>query len=188
MIDLNNLQNMSILLLSLMFAIFLFLLFLKIKSKKIDKKSHVWRKKSATNVYRQIQKMKEPQIFAYLRKIDPFVFEELILYSLSKRKDVKIVKANRYTGDGGIDGTFFLTVDGKKRKILIQAKRYQSHINKKHVEEFCDLISNDKSVYAGYFVHTGKTGAATKDVGKQCAKMKIYSGKRLIELLLNSKI
>lgn len=184
MLELTSLENMSIFLLSFMIVLFGTILLLKKKSKR----SHIWRRKSAKKVHEKIKSMNDPQIFSYLRKIDPFVFEELILYSLSKRKDVKIEKSNRYTGDGGIDGTLFLNINGKKRKIVIQAKRYQSHINKKHVEEFCDLISKDNSIYSGFFVHTGKTGAATKDTLRGCDKMKMYSGKRLLNLLLESKI
>jgi len=39
---------------------------------------------------------------AYLRKIDPYVFEELLLEALLS-KGFKITRNKRYSGDGGID-------------------------------------------------------------------------------------
>lgn len=184
-IDIYNQDNLKIF--SFIFGFILFSIFY-IFFKKKEKYSHIWRKKSARKVYQKIKRMTNPQIFAYLRKIDPFVFEELILYSLSLRDDVRIEKSSRYTGDGGIDGTFYIKVNNRKRKIVIQAKRYKAHINKKHVDNFCKLISEDNSIYLGLFVHTGKTGAATKKSSQQCTKMKMYSGQSLLKLLLYSQI
>ncbi|MFP1771066.1 restriction endonuclease [Lonsdalea quercina] len=59
----------------------------------------------------------------YLRKIDPFTFEELLLEAFETH-GFKIIRNKRYTGDGGIDGQVMI---GKNR-YLIQAKRYRGHI------------------------------------------------------------
>ncbi|WP_192840691.1 restriction endonuclease, partial [Enterobacter hormaechei] len=39
----------------------------------------------------------------YLRKIDPFVFEELLLEGFEAH-GFRTIRNKRYTGDGGIDG------------------------------------------------------------------------------------
>ncbi|HIG4575661.1 TPA: restriction endonuclease, partial [Klebsiella pneumoniae] len=59
------------------------------------------------------------QKIAYLRKIDPFVFEELLLEGF-ERRGFEVIRNRRYTGDGGIDGR--VKIDGQTW--LIQAKRY----------------------------------------------------------------
>lgn len=47
--------------------------------------------------------------------------------------------------------------DKQGNKYLIQAKRYKSAINPAHVEDFARVV-NQKKAYAGFFVHTGRTG------------------------------
>ena len=43
-----------------------------------------WRVKSSYRALKQLNKMESPaQKFAYLRKVDPFVFEEMIFFGLS---------------------------------------------------------------------------------------------------------
>jgi restriction system protein len=112
----------------------------------------------------------------YLRKIDPFVFEELLLESF-KNNNYKIKRNKRYTGDGGIDGRVI-----KDNKLyLVQAKRYSSSINPKHIEEFSIAINNHKA-HGGFFIHTGRAG------NKSCANLlghniKIFFGEQLLKLI-----
>lgn len=127
--------------------------------------------KRALDVMRCIH---EPQRkFGYLRKVDPFVFEEMILTSFSDL-DFKIKRNKRYTGDGGIDGR--VTISGNV--VLVQAKRYKTHINPQHVEEFSKVCKINSCL--GIFIHTGKTGnkSRTVDFG-----LDIVSGDRMIQLL-----
>lgn len=113
----------------------------------------------------------------YLKKIDPFVFEELLL-SAFKEKGFQIRRNKRYTGDGGIDGIMW---DDKKRKYLIQAKRYSSYVSKQHIKDFETLVAS-KKCYSGFFIHTGKTGKNTyKDFSK--SNIHIVSGDRLLKLI-----
>lgn len=117
----------------------------------------------------------------YLKKIDPFVFEELLLSAFQK-KGFKIQRNKKYTGDGGIDGVIF---DNENNKYLIQAKRYKNYINLAHIKEFGRLIKKHKC--KGFFIHTGKTG---KGSFKETLNydMEIVSGSKLIELItLKSK-
>ncbi len=62
--------------------------------------------------------------FYYLRGLNAFVFEEMILTAL-KKHGFKIIRNKRYTGDGGIDGRAYKN----DQHYLIQAKRYRKHIN-----------------------------------------------------------
>lgn len=116
-------------------------------------------------------------ILSYLRKIDPFVFEELLLYTFKKR-GYKIYRNKRYTGDGGIDGK--VRIDGYV--YYIQAKRYQSYINYEHVVDFNNLCKRFNK--KGFFIHTGKTGEASIKIAKcNNSNIQIISGQMLTDFL-----
>ena len=115
----------------------------------------------------------------YLRKIDPFVFEELLL-SAFKNYGYEIQRNKRYTGDGGIDGKIY---DKYGRLILVQAKRYKNTINPKHIDDFSEAIDRFCAT-KGYFVHTGRTGKKSiQTVLKYQGKIKIISGEHLLKLI-----
>ena len=108
------------------------------------------------------------RFFGYVRKVNPFVFEELLLTTFAKR-GFKIKRNKAYTGDGGIDGKVRIN----NQWWLIQAKRYQSHINPKHVEDYKSVIGHNN--YAGgLFIHTGKTG------GKSYGNMTVNGGQNIV--------
>jgi len=114
--------------------------------------------------------------FQYLKKINPFVFEEVILTSL-KLKNIRIKRNRIYTGDGGIDGQFFFNGD----KYYIQAKRYNNYIDLQHVKEFEHKCRRDG--VKGIFVHTGKTGKKTKANVSNNSNVFIVSGQKLLDLI-----
>lgn len=116
----------------------------------------------------------------YLKKIDPFVFEELLLSAL-ENKGFKIRRNKKYTGDGGIDGIIW---DNKNRKYLIQAKRYASYVSKNHILEFHNLVL-EQNCYSGLFIHTGKTGKNTFELFKK-GNIQIISGSNLLDLITNN--
>ena len=155
---------------------------------KKQKDSHAWRRKSADKAFKKIQKFTHPgQIFSYLRKVDPFVVEEIILNSIEHREDIEVIRNERYTGDNGVDGRFILTVNNngicQERLFLIQVKRYSNHINSKDIEKFHNQI-NSEDAYSGLFVHTGKSGKGVYDKLSNSRKIKLLSGQKLIDLLL----
>ncbi len=155
------------------------------------KYSHKWRRKSALKVLEKIKNMNDAQIFGYLRKVDAFTMEELILSALEKREDIKVERNKKYTGDGGIDGRFFhyANIDGKKvrRKYIIQVKRYSSYINRKHLLLFANQTVQEKAHF-GLFIHTGKTGQETMKISKDLDNIEIISGAKLIQLVKYSNI
>jgi restriction system protein len=93
------------------------------------------------------------RLFAYIRTIDPFVFEELLLIAF-KSRGLKVIHNKRYTGDGGIDGMVILP---SKHRIALQAKRYQNHINVQHIRDFSQSIQAH-GCHGGYFIHCGISG------------------------------
>lgn len=120
----------------------------------------------------------EGQKINYLKKIDPFVFEELLLNAF-KERGYKILRNKRYTGDGGIDGIIY---DSQNNKILVQAKRYKSYISRRHVEDFRKSVINKKAK-KGLFIHTGKTGKATRSAYFQ-THVRLVGGARSLSLIL----
>lgn len=112
----------------------------------------------------------------YLRKINPYVFEELLLLAL-ERQGLTVVRNTSYSGDGGIDGQ--VIIDG--RYWLIQAKRYRNAINPAHVRDFDALLQRRAS--PGLFIHTGRTGPKSRAFCSTSPCMHIISGQRLLDLL-----
>lgn len=121
---------------------------------------------------------KNQQILTYLRKMDPYAFEELLLSALAL-KGFKIVRNKSYSGDGGIDGMF---IDNEK-VYLVQAKRYSNLIKTSHINDFAFLVSEKKAA-GGYFIHTGKTVVKSYQIYKN-SNIQIVSGQKLIDLILN---
>lgn len=147
---------------------------LKLLTKR--KTRHQRKIQTADFILNRIKDFSEGQKIAYLRKVDPYSFEELILTCL-ERKGFPIQRNKRYSGDGGIDGRFF--IEGKLN--LVQAKRYSGEIRYEHVGEFAELLKE----YGcnGIFVHTGKTPRNISLRNIDMSAITIISGSRLIDLL-----
>lgn len=119
---------------------------------------------------------------AYLRKINPYVFEEAILEALEKQGH-RIVRNKAYSGDGGIDGKVFI----EGRLHLIQAKRYSSAIDPGHVRAF-DAVIGRHYAHGGLFVHTGRTGKSVRGIeAVSSGRIRIVSGEALLSLLAPSQ-
>lgn len=143
-------------------------------SRRLRHRKKIKTAKALIRMFRSWESLdKEPRIIGYLRKIDPLVFEELVLTAL-KDLGAKIKRNTRYTGDGGIDGSFKLN----GYKWLVQAKRYSGAINPQHILEFSEVCNGHK----GLFVHTGRTGKKSKDA--LSPNISIISGDRLVGLVL----
>lgn len=163
--------------------IYILLLCILIFFKSLTKARHYRTISSAKRIYKKInsiQNSNQGWLFDYLRKIDPFVFEELILLSFRKQ-GFRIKRNRRYTHDGGIDGKCVR----KGETFLIQAKRYSEHIKEEHVRQFIKTCQTHKK--RGYFIHTGKTGKETRELIKQNPQIKLISGEKLYELFLENR-
>lgn len=115
-------------------------------------------------------------VISYLRKIDPFVFEELLLSSFASR-GINITRNRRYTGDGGIDGR--IVVDG--RVLFIQAKRYAGAVSTLHIRDFSAICS--QSGVSGLFIHTGRTPKHARGLPRNVT---LVSGSKLAALIKSS--
>ena len=139
---------------------------------------HQRRRKKATQIANKLKTFSEAgQILTYLRKIDPFVFEEMLLNAF-EACGYKVIRNKRYTGDGGIDGQ--VIYEGKR--IPVQAKRYAHHINKAHMVAFTEVTHKRRAPF-GLFIHTGQTGKGSYEVATQDTPILIISGDRLIRLI-----
>ncbi len=147
-------------------------------SKKPPKQQHVYNRINAHRFLKKLKAIGTPQSqFYYLRNLDAFVFEEMILTSL-KRRGFTIIRNEGYTNDGGIDGRAYY----KDQHYLIQAKRYSGHIKASDIDEFAKICKRRKG--KGLFVHTGKTGLKAKEDAKSKG-VEVVSGARLLDLLLS---
>jgi len=162
-------NNINLLIYLLTFLFFVFIVLKWFYKKYYIKRSHRWRRKSSTKALNKIKLFENNgQIFSYLRKIEPFVVEELILDALNQRTDIKVIRNKRYTGDNGIDGCFYLKDDLENKftyKHIIQVKRYSSYINKNHIIDFIEQIKKEKATL-GLFVHTSKTSDNIRELIK----------------------
>lgn len=122
------------------------------------------------------ENLNQIETILFLRKIDPFVFEEILLSSF-KKIGYKIKRNKRYTGDGGSDGKVWI----KNKMYHIQAKRYKSYIKNKDMVDFIYLIRREKS--KGMFIHTGVMGKKTKELAEK-NKVKVLSDNLLYDLII----
>lgn len=172
----------------MLIGVFIFMIALIIIYKKLStnqKQSHKWRYKSAVRALELLRNFQnEAQVVAYLRKLDPFVFEELLLVAISKNKNCKIIRNQKYTGDGGIDGKFIYLHNGKEYLYIIQAKRYSSYVKNQDVLEFAQKIKEEQ-VYRGLFIHTGRSGVGVRKNILYSNSIELISGNKLIYLIKN---
>ena len=156
--------------------LFVILLFFFLYKKKNKHQRNII---SSKKIISKINNFKHPgQKINYLRKTDPFVFEEILLTAF-ENNGYNIKRNKRYTGDNGIDGVVY---NKKGETFLIQAKRYSNYINLQHVKDFNEILL--KKGYKGFFIHSGKTGKKSKDEFRG-SNMVIISGNNLIKLINN---
>jgi restriction system protein len=152
----------------------------------LGRRSHEWRIDQAGKVIRTIRGFEGDALSAralgYLRKVEPLVFEEVVLTCLEESGSA-VWRNSAYSGDGGIDGLVHLKPWGF---MAVQAKRYSSHICREHVVEFHELLQR-RGYARGLFVHTGKTGT---DLRSSLRNSQIYlcSGEKLASLVRHATL
>jgi restriction system protein len=99
----------------------------------------------------------EGAVINYLRKVDPFVMEEMVL-SLLEAQGLFVLRNRAYTGDGGVDGVFYWPGRGWH---AVQCKRYAGAINPAHARAFRDHAQ--EHYRGGVLVHTGRTGDQSQE-------------------------
>jgi len=119
---------------------------------------------------------------AYLRRIEPLIFEEVIMSALEDA-GVLVLRSRRYSGDGGIDGSFWSPEAGW---YAVQVKRYSGHINRQHVNEFTNAVRRSRYA-AGMFAHTGRSGAGVYEF-LPGSEIILLSGDCLIQLIVEREL
>ncbi len=132
-------------------------------------------------VLAQIEPTNGHATIAYLRKIPPLAFEELILSELRDRGHA-IRRSPRYSGDGGADGEW----DLNGRLWLVQAKRYAQSVRPEHVAAF-DALCRRRGA-RGLFVHTGRTGPKARAAERASQHIRIISGGDLVRFVAGESI
>ena len=118
---------------------------------------------------------------AYLRNVDPLVFEEVVLSALEDA-GLFVLRNQRYSGDGGIDGKVWVPGHGW---YAVQSKRYGGHVNHQHVAAFGQALCHH-GLGAGLFLHTGRSGAAVY-LHLTKSKVVLVSGASLVQLVLGRR-
>jgi restriction system protein len=118
----------------------------------------------------------EAQRLTYLRKINPYVFEELLLLAF-ELQGYAIARNASYSSDGGLDGTVFIG----GRTYFIQAKRYGKAITPSHIRDFAALLQDARC--EGFFIHTGRTGQLSRTLLLAYPQVHLISGQKLLALL-----
>lgn len=140
-------------------------------------KRHAWNQKRSVKDIARIKeigpRLNPGQCFSWLRKMDPYRFEEMILTALQQR-GLKIVRNASYSGDGGVDGQFYLNDE----LWLVQAKRYTGAVKTAHIWDFEAICA--RRGCRGLFIHTGKTPEGVKALGRQAGCTRIISGSELM--------
>jgi restriction system protein len=124
------------------------------------------------------------RVFAYLRTVDPLLYEETVLSTLEDAGAI-VLRNLRYTGDGGIDGRCWLPGQGI-RPLAIQCKRYGSAVAPKHVGEFCRAVADGRFA-GGLFVHCGRTGPLSYDALRG-RSVHLVSGQVMLNLMLRGHL
>jgi len=168
-------------LLAVLLAVIIFL-FWHFRRQSATERRHRRYRATAERVYNRLRQLGgDGQRMRYLRKINPYVFEELLLLAF-ERQGYAVQRNASYTGDGGLDGR--VDIDGECW--LIQAKRYSRTITPAHVQDFDALLT--RMGQRGLFIHTGRTGQKSKNASHTSVWLTIISGKKLMNLLSGKSI
>ncbi len=124
---------------------------------------------------------KFPFVVGRLRRLNPCVFEELLL-TCCEDQGWEIKRNKCYSNDGGVDGRVWIAGN----LYLIQAKRYRGYINPQHVRNFQEVVKAEQAA-GGFFIHTGKTGSLSKSLICE-SQIYLISGQRLVDFVLGEKL
>lgn len=148
--------------------------------RRVSSRQRRYQKRAASALARLPQLRDDAARMVWLRRMNPYVFEEMLLTALS-RQGFRIKRNASYSGDGGMDGQVWIA--GKRW--LIQAKRYGAAISAQHVVAFGELAS--KEGCQGLFIHTGRTGEVSRKAFRCRPAIILISGQRLLQLLAGDR-
>ena len=140
----------------------------------IEKKYHVKDKKSKTEVPDELPEEIRPwrkKLYDVLIKMDPFAFEHLTQRVLRECGFTQVVVTKK-TGDGGIDGTGRLKINGIfSFNIAFQCKRYQGVVSSSDIRDFRGSLTTN--IEKGVFITTGSFSKAAIEEAASPGKQQI---------------
>ena len=128
------------------------------------------------------------QLADVLQKMDPYAFERLAQRILRACGFTEVI-VTKASGDGGIDGTGRLKVNGIfSLNVAFQCKRYVGSVGASTVREFRGSLS--KSAEKGILITTGTFTKAAREDASNSGKEQIdlIDGEELIDLIATHKI
>lgn len=138
-------------LLTVLLAVIIFLLW-RFRRESASERRHRRHRATAERVYIRLRQLSgDGQRMSYLRRINPYVFEELLLLAF-ERQGYAVQRNASYSGDGGLDGR--VHINGEC--CLVQAKRYSRAIAPAHVQDFDALLT--RMGQRGPFIHNRPDG------------------------------
>ena len=149
-------------------------------------KLHRKNRRTARRLYRRLNRIASQGspdrgyawIQNYLRQIDPYVFEELVLAAL-KEKGFSVRANRKYSGDGGVDGR--ARKDGTR--YYIQCKCYTGYASLADIRAFIDKCRKDRR--KGFFVNTGLTSAKARETAEESGIVAMICDESLYNLIIN---
>lgn len=141
------------------------------------------RQAGALHALHQIRSMSSPTlplVLGTLRKINPYVFEELVLLCLAER-GFETWARDAYSNDGGVDGWAVI----RDRAVVVQAKRWQGHVRHRDIRALSGVAAAAAGV--GLFVHTGRTGRMSRVTARRYG-VNILSGRQLYDLVVGNPL
>ena len=131
-------------------------------------------------IARRLRRADGPSLDA-LRRVTAHEFEEIVLTALAHRGH-RIRRSPRYTGDGGWDGE----VRVRRRRFLVQSKRYKGAIRAEHIEDFRRVCRAERC--RGLFVHTGTMGPNSLAADARARRVVVVHGDALERLVSGRRV
>ena len=123
-----------------------------------------------------------------LLKMDPFAFERLAQRVLRECGFTK-VEVTKKTGDGGIDGTGKLKINGIfSFNVAFQCKRYKGQVGSPEIQAFRGSLKHgtEKGIFITTGTFTSKAKEEASDPGKQ--QIDLIDGEDLVDKLVQYRI
>lgn len=123
-----------------------------------------------------------------LYNMNPFAFERLAQLLLRECGFTQVVVTKK-TGDGGIDGTGKLRINGIfSFNVAFQCKRYSGSVSAGDIRDFRGSLTTD--IEKGVFITTGRFTRAAKEEASNAGKQQIdlIDGDEFINKLIEYRI
>lgn len=130
----------------------------------------------------------QDKVMIVLLEIDPFAFERLT-QRLLRECGFEDVKVTKKSGDGGIDGTGKLKINGIfSFNIAFQCKRYKGSVTSSEIRNFRGSLSTD--IEKGVFITTGTFSRDAEIEASTPGKQQIdlINGKDFVDKLAEFKV